>query len=53
MLPLTIWDTRWRSWLSQCAKNWKVAGSIPVGVTDLIRSAVLKPEVEYEGFFLV
>jgi hypothetical protein len=25
--------TQWRSWLRHCATSWKVAGSIPDGVT--------------------
>jgi hypothetical protein len=27
--------TQWHSWLGHCAKNLKVAGSIPVGVTGI------------------
>jgi len=41
MLPLTVWDTPWRRWLRQCAKNWKVVGSIPVGETGLILPALI------------
>jgi hypothetical protein len=29
--------TRWRSWLRQCARSRKVAGSIPDGVTGILR----------------
>ena len=29
--------TRWRSWLRHCATNWKVAGSIPDGVTGIFQ----------------
>jgi hypothetical protein len=32
---LVYWVTRWRSWLRHCATNWKVAGSIPDGVTGI------------------
>ena len=28
-------STRWRSWLRHCATNWKVAGSIPRGFTEI------------------
>ena len=28
-------DTRWRMLLRHCVVNWKVAGSIPVGVTGI------------------
>jgi len=27
------WGTQWCSWLRHCATSWKVAGSIPDGVT--------------------
>jgi hypothetical protein len=27
--------TRWRSWLRQCATNWKVAGSISDGMSEI------------------
>jgi hypothetical protein len=27
--PSFSWDTRWRSWLRNCATSWEVAGSIP------------------------
>jgi len=30
-----IGGTRWRSWLRYCATAWKVAGSIPDGVTGI------------------
>jgi len=28
-------NTRWRSWLRQCATDWKVAGSIPDGMSGI------------------
>jgi len=31
-VTIKIGGTRWRSWLRHCAKNQKVAGSIPDGV---------------------
>jgi len=27
--------TRWRSWLRQCATDWKVVGSIPDGMSGI------------------
>ena len=33
-LLTAIWDTRWRSWLRHCARNEKVAGSIPDGLIE-------------------
>jgi hypothetical protein len=30
-----IGGTLWRSWLGHCARSWKVAGSIPHGVTGI------------------
>jgi len=33
--PLYMWGTRWRSWLRHCVTSWKVAGSIPDGVTGI------------------
>ena len=29
------WGTRWRGWLRHCTTSWKVAGSIPDGVTGI------------------
>jgi len=34
-LPIAIGITRWCSWLRHCARNRKVAGSIPDGVTGI------------------
>jgi hypothetical protein len=28
----------WHSWLRQCATSWKIAGSIPDGVTGIFHS---------------
>jgi hypothetical protein len=36
-LDIYIGGTRWRSWLRHCATNWKVAGSIPDGVTGIFQ----------------
>jgi hypothetical protein len=32
---VTMWGTRWRSWLRHCATSRKVAGSIPDGITGI------------------
>ena len=56
--------TRWRRWLCQCVTSWKVAGSIPVGVTEffidiILPAALYGPGVESasnrnecQGYFL-
>jgi hypothetical protein len=31
------WGSRWCSWLRHCATSWKVAGSIPDGVTGILQ----------------
>jgi hypothetical protein len=35
LYQLPIGGTRWRSWFRHCDKSWKVAGSIPDGVTGI------------------
>ena len=37
IIYVTNWRTRWRSLLRHCATSWKVAGSIPAGVTGIFR----------------
>ena len=32
---VTVQLLQWRSWLRHCARSWKVAGSIPDGVTGI------------------
>jgi hypothetical protein len=34
---VAVWGTRWCSWLRHCATCWKVAGSIPDGVTGIFQ----------------
>jgi hypothetical protein len=29
------WAIRWRIWLSHCATSWKIAGSIPGGISGI------------------
>jgi hypothetical protein len=41
---------RWRSWLRHCATRWKVAGSIPLGVSP--GSASASNRNEYQEYFL-
>jgi hypothetical protein len=50
-LPLLfhIWDTQWRSWLRHCATSWKVAGSIPDGVTAIFQLLNLSDHIVAMG----
>ena len=51
------WGTRWRSWISNCATSYKVAGSIPDGVIGIFHShnpsdrTVDSNRNEYEEYF--
>jgi len=35
------WDARWRCWLRHFATSWKVAGSIPDGITTVFNDIIL------------
>jgi hypothetical protein len=37
VLHLSLWGTRWRSWLRHCSTSRKVAGSIPHGVIKIFQ----------------
>jgi hypothetical protein len=37
---VSVFGTRWRSWLRHCATSRKVAGSIPDGVLDIVPAAL-------------
>ena len=45
---IMILGTRWRSWLSNCSKSRKVAGSIP----DVVNGIALGSTLEYQAYLL-
>jgi hypothetical protein len=50
---VTIATGRWRSWLTHCATNRKVVGSIPDGVTEIFLSVgSASNRNEYQEYFL-